>query len=270
MKRFMVLDKRLGETPLMAIGAWKIQNPEYADVAACYAGRLDPMASGKLLILLGDECKRQRAYTDLDKEYEIEVLLDVESDTGDVLGIPEYAHKETFVDGRALEDALHHECGAHMRAYPAFSSKTVHGKPLFLHALLGTLPHGGMPEHIERIYRIQHYDSYAISNFELETRIAKLLDHVPRTDEPSKRLGEDFRVDTIRVHWELIFKTMHERNFNVLRLKIVCASGTYMRSLAGRIGTSLGTKALALSIKRTKIGKYVPLWGGIRYWLRTY
>ena len=93
MKRFIVLEKKV-ETPLMAIQAWKKACPAYADVLASYAGRLDPMASGKLLILLGEECKRQRAYTDLDKAYEIEVLLDVGSDTGDALGVPAYAHKK--------------------------------------------------------------------------------------------------------------------------------------------------------------------------------
>lgn len=263
MKRFVVLDKEIGETPLAAIQAWKYRYREYAEVPASYAGRLDPMASGKLLVLLGDECKRQHAYTGLDKEYEIEILLDIGSDTGDVLGIPEYAEHETLVEKHVLAKVLRNEQGAHMRAYPAFSSKTVDGKPLFLHTLEGALQHIKIPKHIEHIYRIQHESSYIISHSELETRISTLLDRVPRTDEPSKRLGEDFRVDTIRVHWKSLFKTVRERPFVVLRLKVTCASGTYMRSLASRIGTALQTNALALSIKRTKIGNYISLWNGV-------
>ncbi len=270
MRRFVVLDKKVGETPLAAIRTWKIRNQKYTDVPVCYAGRLDPMACGKLLVLLGDECKQQRAYMDLDKEYEIEVLLDMGSDTGDVLGIPEYADKETLVDTGILTDALYRERGAHMRAYPTFSSKTVNGKPLFLHALEGTLSHIKIPKHVERIYRIQHQGSYIISDTELEARVSKFLDLVPRTDEPSKRLGEDFRVDAVRVHWKSLFKIVHTRSFAVLRLKITCASGTYMRSLAGRIGVSLHSKAFALSIKRTKMGKYIPMWGGAGFWIRTY
>ncbi|MEK7086259.1 MAG: hypothetical protein AAB709_00150 [Patescibacteria group bacterium] len=269
MKRFIVLEKKVGETPLMAIQAWKKACPAYADVLASYAGRLDPMASGKLLILLGEECKRQRAYTDLDKAYEIEVLLDVGSDTGDALGVPAYAHKKTILEKKKLAAVLRRERGAYARAYPAFSSKTVSGKPLFLHALEGTLPFSEIPEHIERIYRIQSIDSYSIPSSELEASINAFLDCVPRTHEPSKRLGADFRVDAIRAHWESLFKEMPERNFTVLRLNVVCASGTYMRSLAGRIGTALGTRALALSIKRTKIGNYIPL-GTTGFWLRTY
>lgn len=221
-------------------------------------------------MLLGEECKRQKAYSDLDKEYEIEVLLDIGSDTGDVLGIPDYAHKESNVDSRTLTITLAREHGEHMRAYPTFSSKTVRGKPLFLHALEGTLNDIEIPIHLERIYDIQLQDSYTISGNELEERILKLLECVPRTSEPSKRLGEDFRVDTIRARWKLLFEMAGERSFVILRLKVICASGTYMRSLAGRIGESLGTKALALSIKRTKIGRFIPLWRGIGWWTQAY
>ncbi|MFZ2500552.1 MAG: hypothetical protein WAW90_01020 [Minisyncoccia bacterium] len=269
MKRFVVLNKKIGETPLATVQEWKAQNPAYAAVPASYAGRLDPMASGKLLILLGDECKQQGVYTRLDKEYVIEVVLDLGSDTGDVLGIPEYAEREIHPKKEKLAAVLRRELGAHQRAYPVFSSKTVNGKPLFLHALEGTLSLIQVPEHIERIYHIRNDIPLTISSAELEIKIAELLDRAPRTDEPSKRLGEDFRIDTIRAHWESIFRNMPERNFTVLRLKVTCASGTYMRSLAGRIGEALNTKALALSITRTKIGTYIPIFK-TGCWLKTY
>lgn len=270
MKRFVVIHKKIGQTPLAALQIWKNTHPAYTDTRASYAGRLDPMAAGKLLILLGDECKRQHAYTSLDKEYEIEVLLDIGSDTGDALGVPAYARTESHVDGKVLKKILRHEHGAQRHLYPAFSSKTVGGKPLFLHALEGTLPDIQMPEHIEHIYRINNQGSYTMSVPELETSITKFLDSVPRTKEPSKRLGEDFRVDTIRAHWDSLFEPMHEREFTVLRLKVICASGTYMRSLAGRIGTALGTQALAFSITRTKIGRYMSIFRGKGFWLYTY
>lgn len=270
MRRFVVLDKNIGETPLTAVRKWKKNNPEYADIPASYAGRLDPMASGKLLVLFGEECKRQSAYTDLDKEYEVEVLLDVGSDTGDVLGYLEYSDKETSATGKMISEAINRERGAHMREYPVFSSKTVEGKPLFLYALEGTLKSIEIPKHIELIYRIRHRCSYTISCSDLQSRIYALLSSVILTDEPSKRLGEDFRIDAVRDHWESLFKTSQGRNFTVIRLNVVCASGTYMRSLAGRVGEALGTNALALSIKRTRIGKYISLWNRIGLWIRTY
>lgn len=269
MEKLAVIEKKIGETPLAALESWKSEHPEYARTVACYAGRLDPMASGKLLVLFGDECKKQKLYTGLDKEYEVEVLLGIGSDTGDVLGMPVFSN-DVRAGERSIADALSKELGAHSRAYPAFSSKTVHGKPLFLHTLEGTLSSINIPMHVEHAYRIQHKDTYTISCADLGERISNVLSHVPRTSEPSKRLGEDFRVDAIRVRWDSLLKTAQGRSFTVLRLKVTCASGTYMRSLAGRIGESLGTNALALSIHRSKIGKYVPVWGRLGFWRSKY
>lgn len=269
MKRFVTLDKPIGQTPLMAVQEWKKMNPEYAEIPAAYAGRLDPMASGKLLILLGEECKRQKSYTNLDKAYEIEVLLNIGSDTGDVLGLTSYSHAKTYPTAPILAAILAEERGAHSRAYPAFSSKTVDGTPLFHHTLAGTLDAKDIPTHLEQIHSLRLADSSIISHQELKTKIASLLDLVPLSNEPSKKLGKNFRIDAVRAQWESTFTLSGERDFTVLRLRVVCASGTYMRSLAGRIGTALGTRALALSIRRTAIGRYLPL-GRFGFWIQKY
>ncbi|MBU2330236.1 hypothetical protein KKG57_02105, partial [Patescibacteria group bacterium] len=86
MKKYVVLEKPVGQTPLEALRLFQERSPIYKDVPLSYAGRLDPMASGKLLVLIGEECKKQKKYHGLDKEYVIEVLLDIGTDTGDVLG----------------------------------------------------------------------------------------------------------------------------------------------------------------------------------------
>ncbi|MBA3789400.1 hypothetical protein H0X32_03350 [Patescibacteria group bacterium] len=266
---YVVLHKKRGETPLETLEAWKSQHSALAGIPTSYAGRLDPMAEGKLLVLLGDECKKQDQYTKLDKEYEIEVLLDMKTDTGDVLGIGEYGGKVTFPDRAALRPVLSHELGPRSHRYPIFSSKTVNGKPLFLYALEGTLSEITIPEHIETIYRIIHENSYRLSTIELKKRLDELLAHIPRSDEPSKILGADFRQDAVRARWNEIFKTLPNRQFEILKLRVICASGSYMRTLAERIGTSLGTTGLALSINRTKIGKFTSL-GPVNFWSKQY
>ena len=223
MKRYVVLHKKRGETPLAALSSWKAANPAYATVPASYAGRLDPMAEGRLLILLGDECKRQAAYTGLDKEYEIEVLLDVGSDTGDALGIVSLSPQETRVDERILAGILNEEQGAHMRAYPAYSSKTVDGKPLFLHALEGTLGSIAIPTHLERIYRIRNLGTRRLKAAEMKEEIERFLALVPKTDEPSKMLGADFRINDVRASWEGVFASAGAREFAAVRLRVACA-----------------------------------------------
>jgi tRNA U55 pseudouridine synthase TruB len=88
MQRYALIEKNVGVTPLQAIETFRKEKPELKDLPLTYAGRLDPMAGGKLLVLIGDECKRREKYDGLDKEYEFEVLLGFASDSGDVLGLP--------------------------------------------------------------------------------------------------------------------------------------------------------------------------------------
>jgi tRNA pseudouridine(55) synthase len=253
---YVLLYKEVGQTPLDAITAWKEAHPEYADMPASYAGRLDPMAEGMLLVLLGDECKRQEKYRGLDKEYEIEIVLDLVTDTGDVLGMPAYAGRETSPSSGELTRVLKQETGTKEVPYPAFSSKTVHGKPLFMYALEGTLNTIEIPRHPETVYRIEQKSVSIIEAKELHERIERMLAKAPRSDEPSKVLGADFRQDEIKGAWTALFEELPPRSFTVLTLRVTCASGTYMRTLAERIGYALGTSALCLSIKRTRIGTY--------------
>lgn len=266
---FVLLEKKLGQTPLQALEAWKASNPIYKNVPATYAGRLDPMAEGKLLVLLGEECKRQEKYRGLDKEYEIEVLLDLGTDTGDVLGMPESSDTETHTKETELRTIFKQQTGKKTVPYPAFSSKTVGGIPLFQYALEGTLDTISIPTHEETIYRIELLSQDTVLGTALKERIMEMLSHAPRAPEASKALGADFRQDAIRAAWESLFENVPSREFSVLRLRVTCASGSYMRTLAERIGEGFGTKGMALSIRRTQIGTYRKVFGA-GLWTRTY
>lgn len=267
--RYVVLEKTVGQTPLEALEAWEAAHPEYASLPATYAGRLDPMASGKLLILLGEECRHRERYTGLDKQYEIEVVLGLATDTGDALGLPKGA-PEARPNEAELRRALVSLTGTHRLPYPAFSSKTVHGKPLFQYALEGALDSISVPQHEETVYRVRLLNQSALSSAQLRERIERTLRTVPQSDEPSKTLGADFRQDAIRKAWSELFAPLpKERTFTAITLRIDCAAGTYMRTFAERLGASLGTRGFALSIHRTKIGMYVPL-GPFGFWRKVF
>ena len=254
-----IINKKIGQTPLEAIREFIPEN-----ISATYAGRLDPMASGKLLVLLGEETKRKEKYMGLDKEYVIEILLDAETDTGDILGLPSFSLQETRAVESFIKTLLQSEIGTHTIPYPPFSSKPVDGKPLFTYALAGTLDTIEIPTHKETIHSISLLSTYMISSKGLEKRIENDLAVVPTSDELSKKLGADFRQHEIRAAWKDLFAKT-DRSFQVLQVRVTVGSGTYMRSLASRIGAKLGTKACALSIHRSKIGKYrtfltIPMW----------
>ena len=74
MKKVILLNKKEGETPLEALEIFRIKNNKYKDIKMTYAGRLDPMASGLLLILAGEETKNKEKYTKIIEEYDVDFL----------------------------------------------------------------------------------------------------------------------------------------------------------------------------------------------------
>jgi len=244
--KYVVLDKKVGETPLSLLEKFKSENPELSDEKLAYAGRLDPMASGKLLMLIGDECKRQDNYLGLDKEYEFEVLLGFSSDSNDVLGIAEYSNRiNNEIPEKQFEEIAGKFTGELSMPFPNFSSKTVNGKPLFLWTLEDRLEEIEIPLKNSCVYNLSFLGTRQISKKELQATIFEKINSIPEVKEPSKALGENFRRDEIRRKWDGIFENIEENEFQLAKFRCIASSGTYMRSLASEIGMALGTTGLA-------------------------
>jgi tRNA pseudouridine55 synthase len=232
-------DKNIGETPLECLERARLEQGIAADAPMTYAGRLDPMAEGKLLLLVGDECKDKERYLGLDKEYEVEVLFGIATDTGDALGLA-VLNKEARANSVDTVD-LSKYVGKFTQAYPAYSSKTVNGKQLHELARADELP-DEMPTKEVEIYSIDLLGKGSVTAAELKTRILGNINLVKG----------DFRQDEIRNRWADILNEP-PRKFETIKIRVKCSSGTYMRSLAERIGKDVEMGAFALSIKRTKI-----------------
>jgi tRNA pseudouridine55 synthase len=251
--------KNIGETPLELINNIKSKhndndnkNNKYS-----YAGRLDPMARGEMIILKGLECKNRNQYLNLDKEYEFEILLGYQSDTFDVLG----KIQNTFLENipEILNFNLTNYLGIQEQYYPPYSSIVVNKKPLWLWSKENRLDEIEIPKRNINIYSLEYLGKYEIQNnlelFELiKNKIYKL--------QPNN--FENFRVKEIIDEWEkvLICKNNIDKNIKINnkinnKLKIYkfrsrVSSGTYIRSLVNRIGMDLGYYGIAFDIHRTK------------------
>src|SRR5438045_1977436 len=83
----IVVYKPQGVTPYQLIEKLKKQNSDYEGIKIGFAGRLDPLAHGVMVLLVGEENKNRAKYLGLEKEYEFSVLFGVETDTYDYLGL---------------------------------------------------------------------------------------------------------------------------------------------------------------------------------------
>jgi len=270
MQKYVSLQKKIGQTPLECMELWRTATNTPLDTPLTYAGRLDPMASGTLLVLVGDECKKKEQYLHLDKEYAFEILFGLSSDTGDVLGRLSHSDPVLF-DERAISQTLQTLIGEIELPYPHFSSKTVQGKPLHTWAIEGRLHEIEIPTKTSEIYALKLLSTEAQARSEIYTQATEKIETIAPVTEQRKALGNDFRRKDVRADWATF---LHEGNesdlFYIAKVSCIASSGTYMRSLAEVIAAHLDTTGLAYAIHRTKIGTYrkVPIINGI--WTKQY
>lgn len=245
MKAALNVYKRLGETPLQTLQRLQEANPRLRHEVLTYAGRLDPLAEGVLVVLVGDEAKRKDLYLSLRKTYQVEVLFGWSTDTYDVAG------KLTDTSGGrpamvALMEAIAKLEGTFSQAYPPYSSKPVRGKPLFAWAREGRLHEIELPVHEVTIYRALLRHCETVSG----EAIAR---HV---EESLPLLKGDFRQEELYACWQENLKGRYGQLYDLATLEVECSSGTYMRALAHDLGAALGLPALAFRIVRTQVGMY--------------
>jgi tRNA pseudouridine55 synthase len=253
MDKVIQLNKKIGQTPLQCIEEVRSRKLEVSKMKMGYAGRLDPMAEGLLLIMVGEECKNRVKYQKLDKEYEVDILIGISTDSYDLLGIPciqmtpvDLMRKIKNFDKSKFLELLIRLKGKYMQSYPPFSAGRIKGEMMY------------------KLVRENRLDESMIPKKEVEIKDIELLEVKNITaDELSKLIIQrinlikgDFRQKEILKAWEKYFVSNTISQFPVVIIKVSCSSGTYMRTIANDLGLNLGCGALVLNIKRTRIGKY--------------
>ncbi len=244
------LDKQVGETPLQALEKFRGEHTEYSKVPMTYAGRLDPMASGLLIILVGEAVHEKETYLALDKEYELELFIGAHTDTYDILGLIDSSlnnsneHEKERIDWQAL---IQKYTGSYAQEYPPYSSKPVNGKPLFQYAREGSLDTITLPTKQIYITSIEFLSEKSITKEEAHTHV----------QENIARIAGDFRQEEILESWGMFFEKNLISKYQLVRLRVTCSSGTYIRSLVHRMGMDHNLPLCLWSLRRTRIGEYV-------------
>jgi tRNA pseudouridine55 synthase len=243
---YVLLYKPAGPTPLEALEALRRARPEFATVTLGYAGRLDPTAEGLLLVLVGAENQRNAYYLGLEKEYRVEVLLGFATDTYDALGLVTHEAPVDAFSSAALQEVWRGFEGSFVQPFPPFSSRTVRGRPLFYWARHGGLDESERPAKLRTVHRIEVESVTSLERDALGARIEQTV----------RAVRGNFRQDAIVARWREVLAARPEASFPLVRIRVACSSGTYMRSLAHDAGARLGSCALALGIERTRIGPH--------------
>ena len=251
MENLVNLYKPLGLSPLEAIVKTREKLGIANDVPMAFAGRLDPLAEGVLIILIGETCKKAKEYNALDKEYVAEILLGISTDTYDVLGMPQanfqfLISNFQLISNDTIQNTLNtliERSGLH---YPPYSSVPIGGKPAWTLARAGKIVESEMPKQKGIIQKSEVKSNKMI-------RYSNIFSNVEMKVEKVKG---DFRQDEIVRAWQNLGVSGNKK-FQVINVNITCTSGTYIRSIAHHLGKTLGMGAVLYSLKRTRVGEHV-------------
>lgn len=197
---FLLIDKPTGITSFDVV---REVRKKYGEKKVGHSGTLDPLASGLMLVALGDGTKFLEYLIGCTKEYEVVAEFGKVSDTYDAEGTISQGASDVDCDREALEQIIATEfLGKIQQMPPKYSALKVAGKRAC------DIVRGG-------------------GEVELKSRTVEI-----------------FGCDVLDFEWP------------VVRMKVGCGSGTYIRSLVHDLGGVVGSGAYVKELRRTKVGVF--------------
>ncbi len=236
-KMILLIDKPKGITSFDCI---RILRKKLGIRKMGHAGTLDPMATGLMIIGVGEGTKMLGQYLKLPKTYEAELLLGVHTDTGDITGreLPisppalelrragnnqfPNSNQISKISDEEIRKVLNEMVGKIELPVPAYSA----------------IKRGG-----EALYK--------------KARRGEIVDAPIKTMEvlSSEFLG----VTVVPYNYDRSYTVKggeEKENGLVIKVRFDVGSGTYIRSLAEEFGRRLGVPATLAALRRTRIGEF--------------
>lgn len=220
------IHKPIGWTPKACIDEYRSVTGEKGKIA--FAGRLDPMAYGLLPIVVNGTRDTASLLESSDKTYQFKVILGLQTDTYDILGLVTNIHEDNILDELQLQRMVETYSKVTTQEYPPYSSKTVTDERTGKKVQLWKLTTEGMqvelPEHDIEIKYIKLLTHTTVSFSHLLMEIILRLESL----SPSIHM----RQDMISTMWKYHENKMKNRSFQIIECEANVSTGTYIRSIA--------------------------------------
>ena len=208
----------------------------------CFCGRLDPMARGKLLLLVDDECKKVNNYFNTKKQYQFEIIFNVQTDSDDALGIIEEYRNDNvdiFTKSYLLKLLKVYNGISFLQNYHNFSSKTVNGKPLWYYKKNNIAV--DLPSHNVEIFKLIVGDKKIYKYNDWRCKIISQIETINKK--------KDFNQEKIINQWENI----NLPDLLSIPVQIDVSSGFYVRQFVRDMSKKINYPLLTFDINRTHI-----------------
>ena len=208
-----------------------------------HAGTLDPLATGVLLVCVGNATKQAEELQRHDKEYIAGVTFGATTPSYDLEKEIDRFFPYEHITAEAVADALKDFVGEQDQVAPLFSAKSVEGIRAYELARK-LLKDGALPEEASELIR-----SSRINISELE--LLNFQANSPSISNPLKK------EDTVSRASSRINVTDNS-NLGLPRadIRLACSKGTYVRAFARDLGEALGSGAHLDALQRSRSGQF--------------
>ncbi len=238
-----------------------------------HAGTLDPLATGVLLVCIGNACKRAQELQDHDKEYIARIRFGATTPSYDLEKEVDRRFPYEHITADAVRAALPAFLGEQEQVAPLFSAKSVDGVRAY--ELARKLYRAGKSEAIDAAaLETLHRNRITISELELlsyaeegikvsepslrdpshSQRAAHGSGPLPLT-RPRVAMGSETSIPSSassRIH----VADTSGMGLPEATIRIACSKGTYIRAFARDLGEALGSGAHLSGLIRSRSGDY--------------
>lgn len=208
-----------------------------------HAGTLDPLATGVLLICIGNATKQAQALQDHDKEYVAGISFGATTPSYDLEKDIDRMFPYDGVTEESVRVALPAFIGEQEQIAPLFSAKSVDGVRAYEMARRMYRASSGEGDFDRTAAEMLHRSVITIYDAELLSFSAH--------GRPAERKGED-----MDVKGRINYSDTSALGLPHADIRISCSKGTYIRAFARDLGEALGTGAHLDGLRRSATGRF--------------
>jgi tRNA U55 pseudouridine synthase TruB len=211
----------------------EIMKIKYPGQKIAYAGRLDPMARGLVPILFNEECNMMDRYTSMNKTYRVKVIVGVQTDSDDPLGIIQNNMNYNLEDIiLKYSDTLTKPCINFNQLYHYFSTKEINRRRKNKNL------HGEPTSHITSLYSSTIISTGSFDTKEWVDKVLSTIDSIDKT--------LNFRQIEIIKQWA----NFSSDSIQYIELELNVSSGFFVRQFIRDTSNTIGIPLMCYDIHR--------------------
>ena len=195
-----------------------------------HAGTLDPLATGLLILCVGEYTKKIEEFQAMPKEYTGVITFGATTPSFDLEKDMDATYPTAHLTNELMQHVKQQFTGVIRQIPPVFSAVKVDGRRLYKNARTG--------EEVELPERPVHIESFEISALRSVPPPVHRLPSAVSNKGAAIMLHPDYR-EGLQIDF-----------------RVVCSKGTYIRSLAHDLGQAAGSGAYLSSLRRTGTGGF--------------